>query len=162
MTAGRHIKRLMLGTLVLVVIGCGGWRTLRYVTAKPRVAWKDEALERFWTMALTKEVVLREVEELKDRRGEAESVWVHENVLRMTNGEYVVYEYRHGRNDFFPPHLFLGRSSDGRWLYSSYHFCNGMAIVSMDDAPASVTEFMARYSAREFDGKSDECLKETR
>ena len=78
----------------------------------------------------------------------------------MTNGEYIIYASRHGRNSGFD-HLFLGHGSDGRWLYSSYHFCNSMTMLNSDDDPGSITEFVKRYSAREFDGKSDECLQRT-
>ena len=88
--------------------------------------------------------------------------WIHDHVLLMTNGEFIIYEYRHGANDYFPPHLFLGHCSAGRWLYSSYHFCNNMNMIAGDDPPGSVAEFKTTYSAREFDGKSDECLKLTK
>ena len=36
-----------------------------------------------------------------------------------------------------------------------------MAATLGDDPPASIAEFAARYAVREFDGKSDECLKHT-
>jgi hypothetical protein len=89
------------------------------------------------------------------------SGWANDHVLLMTNGEFIIYEYRHGANEYFPPHLFLGHGSDGRWLYSSYHFCKSMAMLPPDDPPGSIAEFKRRYSAREFDGGSDVCLKMT-
>jgi hypothetical protein len=57
--------------------------------------------------------------------------------------------------------LFLGHGSDGRWFYSSFHFCNYMAMVSGEDAPGGIAEFTNRYAVRQFDGQSDECLKHT-
>jgi len=78
----------------------------------------------------------------------------------MTNGEYIIYAFWHGANSGFVDHLFLGHCSDGRWLYSTYHFCNHMAGADADP-PGSINEFAATYSAREFDGKSDMCLKHT-
>lgn len=79
----------------------------------------------------------------------------------MTNGEFIVYAYRHGANNGFIDHLFLGHGSDGRSLYSNYHFCNSRAMIRADEPPASIAEFAKRYAAREFDGKSDACLQHT-
>jgi hypothetical protein len=87
--------------------------------------------------------------------------WAHDHVLLMTNGEYIIYASRHGANSGFIDHLFLGRGSDGRWLYSTYHFCNSMCGIRGEDLPGSITEFATRFFAREFDGKSDECLQHT-
>jgi len=79
----------------------------------------------------------------------------------MTNSEYIIYAFRHGANNGFVDHLFLGHCSDGRWLYSTYHFCTMMAAVRGDEPPGSIAEFETRYSVREFDGNSDQCLKHT-
>jgi hypothetical protein len=87
--------------------------------------------------------------------------WAGENVLMMTNGEYLIYVFRHGFNNGVVDHLFLAHGSDGRWWYSTYHFCSHMVGVRSDDPPGSIAEFSRRYSAREFDGKSEECLKHT-
>ena len=79
----------------------------------------------------------------------------------MTNGEHIIYECRHGANIYFPPHLFLGHCSDGRWLYSSYHFCNSMRTFTMAallfvhvaatpgraESPATISPFRAISSA---------------
>jgi len=79
----------------------------------------------------------------------------------MTNDEYMVYAWRHGFNNGLVDHLFLAHGSDGRWYYSSFHFCGNMAGVMADDPPGSIKEFALRYEVREFDGKSDVCLQRT-
>lgn len=84
----------------------------------------------------------------------AGSEWVGDSALYMTNGEVIVYRSRHGKS-LVVNHLFLGRSSDGRWLYSSYHFCNGMAMVRGEDPPPSVDDFCRRYAVQEFAPESD-------
>jgi len=127
-----------------------------------RTQWKSQALERLAGLSITNDALRRELDELKmPKTKDTDFGWAHEHVLLMTNGESILYEYRHGANIYFPPHLFLGHCSDGRWLYSSYHFCNSMNMVRSDDPPGSIAEFAKKYSAREFDGKSDECLKMT-
>jgi hypothetical protein len=102
------------------------------------------------------------LETLKASRGAGDrQEWTGEHVLLMTNDDYLVYASRHGFNNGFVDHLFLARGSDGRWYYSTYHFCNRMVALMSDDPPASITEFARTYSARAFDGKSDECLQHT-
>jgi hypothetical protein len=148
--------------LILVGLVFGGWSALNYKYERVRAEWKTAALVRLAGISPANLEVSQELETLKASRAtEKDQEWVGTRTLLMTNGEYIVYEYRHGRNDYFPPHLFLGRCSDGRWLYSSYHFCNGLLSVRRDDPPGSIAEFAERYFARAFDGKSDECLKIT-
>jgi hypothetical protein len=79
----------------------------------------------------------------------------------MANGQYIIFAFWHSPYRGFVGDLFLGCGSDGRWLYSSYHFCNRMAAVRGDDPPRSIGDFQNRYFVHEFDGKSDECLQDT-
>ena len=70
----------------------------------------------------------------------------------MENDEYLIYASRHGFNSGFVDHLFLARGSDGRWLYSTYHFCSSMVGVMNDKPPSSIAEFAKSYSARSSTG----------
>jgi hypothetical protein len=129
---------------------------------RARAEWKVGALGRLAALSITNKEVADELAMLKgDMATPVNWGWASEHVLRMTNGEYVTYAFRHGFNSGFIDHLFLGRGSDGRWYYSTYHFCNGMVGVRSDDPPGSINQFARTYSAKEFDGQSDECLKHT-
>lgn len=79
----------------------------------------------------------------------------------MTNGQYLICAYRHGANEGWLHHLFLARGSDGRWFYSSFHFCNAFAMMRGHPPPGSIDDFTVRYGVHEFDGKSDVCLETT-
>lgn len=140
--------------IVLLLGGCWWAAKGRYEHA--RAAWKTETLGRLAGLSITNEEISKELDGLKGL-----TPWTSDNVVRMTNGEFIIYAFWHGANSGFVHHLFLGHASDGRWLYSSYHFCNSMVAVSSDDPPGSIREFEQRYSVREFDGKSDECLQAT-
>jgi hypothetical protein len=154
---------VVLTILLLIVASLAGvWWVAKQKAEHERAQWKGPALERLAGLSITNEEIRRELAELK--AGPTPNInrgWAHEQVLLMTNGEYIVYAYRHGANNGFVDDLFLAHCSDGRWLYSTFHFCNSMAMVRVDDPPGSVAEFAKTYSAREFDGKSDECLKKT-
>lgn len=156
----RLLKLIFLLLLALVALVGGTWWTARRISERDRTAWKGPALQRLSALSATNETIRAELDELKTGTN-VYSRWANDHVLLMTNGEFIAYQYRHGANVYFPPHLFLGHSSDGRWLYSSYHFCNFMTMVAGHDPPGSIAEFEKTYSAREFDGKSDQCLKIT-
>lgn len=152
----------MVGLSSILLITCFGWWVARHTSERKRTQWKGRALERLASLSITNEGIRLELEALKaSNTNSVEFGWAHEHVLLMTNGEHIIYEYLHGANIYFPPHLFLGHCSDGRWLYSSYHCCNSMSMVRFDEPPGLITELAKRYSAREFDGKSDKCLKMT-
>jgi hypothetical protein len=145
--------------IVVSIAGCMLVEKHRYEHA--RKVWKDNALVQLARTSMTNEVVLTEIDQIKHPTRNLDFGWAHQHVLLMTNGEFLVYASRHGFNNGLVDHLFLAHGSDGRWYYSTYHFCNSMVGVSGDDPPGSITEFASRYSAREFDGRSDVCLLHT-
>jgi len=148
--------------VILVGLVFGWWSVTRYKHHRARASWKATTLERLSGLSLTNDNVSRELETLKASRGAGErQEWTGESVLVMTNDEFLVYASRHGFNSGFVDHLFLAHGSDGRWYYSTFHFCNSMAGARFDEPPSSIAEFASRYAAREFDGKSDVCLQHT-
>lgn len=147
---------------ILVVLVLGVWVVTSLKHQRARTEWKTTTLARLAAVSLTGEVIEREMETMKARMGVGDHVeWTGESVLVMINGEFLVYASRYGANNGFVDHLFLARGSDGRWYYSTYHFCNNMVGVMGDDPPGSIAEFATRYAVRQFDGKSDVCLEHT-
>lgn len=147
---------------VVVLAGIvGWWLEAKHREERARVLWKDKALAQLATTSMTNEEVLTEIDQIKHPTPNLNFGWANDHVLLMTNGAFLVYAFRHGFNNGFVDHLFLAHGSDGRWLYSTYHFCNHMAGVVADDPPGSIMEFATRYSVREFDGKSEVCLQHT-
>jgi hypothetical protein len=158
----RAIRVIFFSVLITVValalVIAGFWLTKR----QARVRWKDLTLSRLATAYMTNELIHGELEQLQaEPTRSANRRWAHDHVLLMTNGDYIVYGFWHGANSGFVDHLFLGRASNGLWLYSTYHFCNSMAGILGDDPPGTIAEFEKSYSVREFDGQSDVCLQHT-
>ena len=148
--------------IILLGLAIGWFSINRYKHLQARAAWKTSALERLASQSLDNEIISEELETLKASRGAGSSQnWIGENVLMMSNNEYLVYASRHGSSREFVDHLFLAHGSDGHWYYSSYHFCNSMVMLMSDEPPGSIVDFVSRYAAREFDGKSDVCLQST-
>lgn len=162
---GAVSRKLIIGISIPAVIVCllvGGWSFTCYKHQRARAAWKTTTLERLAGLSFTNEDIRGELETLRASRGAGDrQQWTSERVLVMRNDEFLVFASRHGFNSGFVDHLFLAHGSDGRWYYSTYHFCNNMVGVMSDDPPGSIAEFARTYSAREFDGKSDVCLQHT-
>jgi hypothetical protein len=145
--------------IVVLIVVCR--TTVKYRYERARKVWKDDALEQIAKISMTNKEVLTEIDQIKHPTRNLDFHWAHEHVLLMTNGEFLVYAFRHGFNNGFVDHLFLAHGSNGRWYYSTYHFCSGMVGIGSDDPPGSIAEFSSRYSAREFDGRSEVCLQHT-
>lgn len=163
--AGAVSRKLIIWiSIPLILAGCvfGWWQITLQKYQRARAAWKTTTLDQLAGLSLTNEDVSRELNTLKDNRGVGEyQEWISERILLMTNDEFLVYASRHGFNNGALDHLFLAHGSNGRWYYSTYHFCNSMVGVRIDGPPGSITEFSSRYAVREFDGKSDVCLEHT-
>ena len=84
-----------------------------------------------------------------------------ENLILATNGDWIVWASKCSKEDRRIHDIFVGRASDGKWYYSTFHFCNGKIVLMMEEQPANLGAFIQAYSLREFDGQSDECLGKT-
>ena len=167
-TSGKPRRRfriaavLLAAMIVIVAVLVGGWWFAKQKVTRERSDWKITTLERLAERMTADAVIGRELEQLRAVPSpNIDFGWAHDNVLLMANGEYIIFAFWHSPYRGFVGDLFLGHTADGRWLYSSYHFCHRMAAVRGDAPPKSIADFEARYFVREFDGQSDDCLHET-
>ena len=137
----------------------------RRLQAPERKQWKEQAIARIGTHSGDLKMISNEIAVLHaEAANQSGDGWIGTNVVLLTNGEWLVYENNCVKEPNHIHDLFLARGSDGQWYYSTFHFCIDMIVPrTMEDKgpPGSISEFTNRYSAHEFDGKSDECLKKT-
>jgi hypothetical protein len=90
-----------------------------------------------------------------------EGAWFTEHLLAMRNGEWMVYgaECQKANRDI--KDIFIGRGSDGKWYYTTFHFCVHMQVLTIEPQPDDLASFVRQYAVREFDGRSDEALQTT-
>jgi hypothetical protein len=149
-------KKIAIGTAIClcavalsVVVGCGPDE----LHSKARVQWKDNALAQIAKDTSDSADILEAMK--KD-------AWLFDGLIVMTNGEWMVYRSICKKEDDRIEDIFLGRGSDGRWYYSTWHFCFDLQNLSIHGQPGSLTVFSNNYYLKEFDGHSDECLKDTK
>jgi hypothetical protein len=132
--------------------------------SKARRHWKDNAIVQIAKQTSDSAAILKEIEAMKTTPPESEwDTWISEDLIVMTNGQWIAYRSICQKEEERIPDLFLGLGSDGRWYYSTYHFCIRMINLKYDvGQPKSLTEFSRTYYLKEFDGQSDDCLKDTR
>lgn len=164
-------KKLLFATaavaFLLVGIGFltsnGIWRSDR-LHAKARKEWKENAIVEIARRASDTNWLATEIEKLRKGVAQDQSdsiAWFSDHLILLTNGEWIVYASKCSKEDSRIHDIFIGRGSDGRWFYSTFHFCIGMLDLRMEETSASLTKFRDKYFVREFDGRSDECLEKT-
>ena len=181
---GAGIRNLaVIGTLCLcavvlgVVIFVGGPEPQVGLYSKARRQWKDNAIAQIAKQTSDPAAVLKEIEAMKSTPKDSEwwDTWISKDLIVMTNGQWLAYrQVCYKEETQFPeqaqiPDIFLGRGSDGRWYYTTFHFCVNMQNLSEETKafpslglPGSLNQFSNRYCLQEFDGQSDQCLKDTK
>lgn len=140
-----RVVGFILATLLGLLLIAFGW------TWTERIIWKSGALSRLATAERSDPMVQAELQSMKDPTSESGPwSWAGRCVVRMTNGEYLVYQYWHRQG--MVADLFLARGSNGRWYSGNYHFCNDMAVARFNQRPSSITEFASQYGLSVFVG----------
>ena len=157
-------KLLILGLLVGVTalvfglfLTLGGDR----LHTKARKQWKTSAISQIDQKVRDTRWLESELLELKKQVAADSERWVSENMILATNGDWIVCASKCSKEDWRIHDIFIGRGSDGKWYYSTYHFCIGKLALKMEENPTSLNDFIQSYSLREFDGQSDACLDKT-
>jgi len=136
---------------------------------KERRDWKIAAIPEISGLAGDKEWISKEIAllntptEQQNQRILAKR-WLSDKMILMKSGEWFIYKSHCSKES--PRNvrdIFITKGSDGKWYYTTCHFCVGMCSLRMmqEEPPQSLAFFIRRYHLEEFDGKSDECLKET-
>ncbi len=91
----------------------------------------------------------------------SEGGWVGDEWVVMKNGDWIVCQNICSKQNSRIKDLFIGRGSDGKWYYSTFHFCVGKVVLRMEPQPESLARFVDAYWLAPFDGQSDGCLNST-
>lgn len=160
----RRITILVLGLCVLVA----GVLVALFVERDPlrtkqRRAWKDQAIQKIERRLGDRQALEAEMARIGQAvaTGPAQDAWIGDDLLVMKNGDWIACENICRKEDSRIHDLFVGRGSDGKWYYSTFHFCRGKVVLRMEVQPDSLAQFVDGYWLVPFDGRSDDCLKPT-
>lgn len=130
-----------------------------------RRTWRDEAVRMIQARVSDKDWLARERASLSSKAATRpySGGWVSDELLVMKNGDWIACESVCAKEQATPvkKDLFIGFGSDGRWYYSTFHFCVGKCVLEMERQPDTLAEFVDGFCLAPFDGKSDDSLKVT-
>jgi hypothetical protein len=151
---------------ILLLAGIGAAVFLRPPTlqSSARRDWKQKSITEIGARVADPMWPTNELTRLQTRSTSDSGVyesWLSDRMIVARNGEWLAYANICRKEDRRIHDLFLARGSDGRWYYSTYHFCIGVVALRMEEQPEDLTGFTKAYFLRTFDGKSDDCLQKT-
>lgn len=161
----RRISVSLLPVIILLLAATGlWWRLADPLYARARVDWKTNAITEINQRVQSADFVPQhkaQIETAIADRGNPEGAWFTDKLLVMKNGEWMAFAGHCQKRDPKIKDIFIGRGSDGKWYYSTYHFCINLTTLMIEPQPASLPEFIDAYFLQEYDGQSNECLKQT-
>lgn len=158
----RLVYRLIL--IATVVISLGACRSADELHAPARRVWKTNVTAQIAARAEAADWRIQEQIRLQNQEVhslEESERWLSDQLILMRNGDWLIYTNVCHKQAGHIHDLFLAKGSDGRWYYSTYHFCSGMIVLRGEDQSATLADFARTYYLKPFDGRSDECLQQT-
>lgn len=141
------------------------WALADPLRSSARRQWKDRAIAHIQQRLNDQAWLDRELANLKNAATirASEGHWVSDELLLARNGDWIICQSVCSKEQStgVRKDLFIGRGSDGKWYYSTFHFCVGMCVLQMETQPGSLAEFVTSYWLAPFDGKSDDGLNIT-
>lgn len=164
---GKRRRWIVVATALVVVVVAVVmvWARSDPLRSTARREWRDQAVSTIQHRFDDKPWLESALATLKPRAASQpyQGGWVGDELLVMKNGDWIVCQNvcTKEQNTAVKKDLFIGRGSDGKWYYSTFHFCVGKCVLQMERQPDSLAQFADGYGLAPFDGTSDESLKVT-
>lgn len=134
------------------------------LSSAARKAWRDQAVASIAQKAGDAAWVKAETERIRSEPSfydDEKPEWMSRDLMLLSDGSWLVHANICSKEDPKVRDLYLARGSDGRWYFSTMHFCMGMLVAHAQGQPSSIQDFMDAYYVRTFDGTPDDCLEAT-
>jgi hypothetical protein len=157
-------KLITASCVLAVAIGAWMARPEPGLKSSHRRAWKNRAVADIARFVADSAAIDREINQVKARvanQPDEEDAWISDQLVLMVNGEWLAYTNICWKEDPQMKDLFLARGSDGRWYFSTYHFCKHMISLRVERQTSDLTNFIKSYCLQPFDGRSDKSLERT-
>ena len=130
----------------------------------PRRDWKNQAVAEIVKLAADSQWLSQELAAVRKRCPPGkryEGTWFSDSLALAADGQWLIYRTKCSKEDRKIDDIFVAKASNGKWYYSTYHFCIRMASLRIDGQPVDLDTLIKDYALREFDGQSDDALKTT-
>lgn len=159
-------KAILFTCLCFILIGAGYafWGNPDPLHAPARREWKERSLRDISVQLSNADWATNEITKLKSVKSDdpdSYENWLSKDLILLQSGEWLAFKNVCRKEEGKIHDLFLAKASDGQWYYSTYHFCKNMISLKMEFQPKDLTSFTNYFCLQLFDGKSDECLKQT-
>lgn len=147
----------------LLIVALAWYLNPNRLDSPARRHWKDNALAELQQRLRDPAAITIETRQLNASIGQSgiPGNWDKGDLLAMQNGEWIVCRNICRKENALVRDLFVGYASDGRWYYSTFHFCRNRIVLQIEFQPKSLNDFIDGYYLKSFDGVSDDCLQET-
>lgn len=154
---------VIVSVLLLAVIGAVAFLRPPSLQSGARRAWKERSIADIVARVADPSWPTNEFARLERQSTNdvSDASWLSEHIIVTRKGEWLAFANSCQKQDGRIPDIFLARGSDGRWYYSTYHFCVGMVVLRMEEQPEDLATFAKSYFLQPFDGQSDDCLQKT-
>lgn len=157
----------IISTIVVsaAVAGFATWIFSDPLHARARREWAARAIATIERRADDKSWLDRELPRLKEAAAVNQwgGAWVGDELLVAADGEWMICQNVCTKEEHTPLRrdLFIGRGSDDKWYYSTFHFCVGKCVLQMEPQPATLAQLVDGYYMVPFDGTPAHCLEQT-
>ena len=125
----RRIWAAAVLAIVILVVAVGFvWSLSDPLHSSARRQWASDAIATINSRVVDKVWIESELAKLKrTAASQPWGGWVGDELLVAQNGEWIVCENlcTKEQKTTIRKDIFIGRGSDGRWYYSTFHFCVG-------------------------------------
>ena len=134
-----------------------------------RISWRNHAIAEIVAFTDDKAKIISKLSKLEsnlkpdESQNYGEAWWCSDNLILMKSGEWLAYRSSCCHDSPLLSDRFIAKASNGKWYYSTYHFCKGMMGLLMDlqKQPKNLALFVKAFNLKEFDGSSNACLDYT-
>ena len=157
---------------LFIVLGLLGLLIAGLIIARPFSEWRRLAVQAEWKVNAVQRIIRLSSDakwiaqsksdlakiRMADDPGEPP---LSADMILLKNDEWLVYRSIAGKEDWRFDDIFIAKASDGKWYYSTYHFCVRMIVLHLHPQLDSLDQFKKAYFLREFSGNATDPMPRT-
>lgn len=151
--------------LLLIALGLGVSNLTDPLQSAARKQWAADAIQAVERRSQDQAWLFAETARLQSAATTrpSEGAWAGPELIVAANGDWMVCQSvcAKDQNPAVKKDLFVGRGSDGKWYYSTFHFCVNRCVLNVESQPPSLAHLVRGYWLTPFNGTSAGCLGET-